>query len=183
MDQQEFVPESQEQRRQKQDGKQTSTYYQKTGNGPKEEHPSTFEDTVPPYVYRAQDSRHSSSQQAETRTNQRRTDAAAPGRGSRSSTRQQQQSHTYQRMRGTRPQYWWKPIVRWALLILLVIILIRILPFIVVLILSVLGILAVALLLPIFILLGLVAAVVIIALIVLSMLGIPIRHRSRYFHR
>jgi len=178
MDQQEFVPESQAQGRQKQDGEQTSAYYQKTGNGLKEEHPSTFEDTVPPYAYRAQDSRHSSAQQAETRT-----DAATSGRGSRSSTRRQQQSHTYWRMRETRPQYWWKPILRWALLILLVIILIRILPFIIVLILSVLGVLAVALLLPIFILLGLVAAVVIIALIVLSMLGIPIRRRSRYFHR
>ena len=61
--------------------------------------------------------------------------------------------------------------------------LLHILPFIGVLILSALGILAVALLLPIFILLGLVAAIAIVVLIVLSMLGVPIRRRSRYFHR
>jgi hypothetical protein len=194
MDQQEFVPESQGHSRPDQDEEQASTYYRKSGNGPKEEHPSTFEDTVPPYVYRAQNSRHSSSQE-ETQTRQTRqslTDDAASGRGNRSNTwNQQQQARMHQRMRGARPgsdsksRYWKNPIVRWAILILFVLALLHILPFVAMVILSVLGVLAVALLLPIFILLGLVAAVVIMVLVVLALLGVPItsRRRSRYFHR
>ena len=64
MSQQEFSPESQGYNRQEQSGEEpASTYYRKSENGLKEEHPSTFEDVVPPYVYRAQDGRNSSSHQ------------------------------------------------------------------------------------------------------------------------
>jgi hypothetical protein len=208
MNQQELGPESKGRGRQSQDGERASTYDRKTGNRPKEEHPSTFEDTVPPYVYRAQDSRQSSSQ-AETQTQQRRTHDSTSSRANRSYTdyqqqqQQQQQPRVYQRVRETRPRRGSgmvgaglspaptipdphrgkNPIIRWVIIILLALALFHILPFIGVVILSALGILAVALLLPIFILLGLVAAVVIVVLIVLSMLGVPIRRRSRYFHR
>jgi Flp pilus assembly protein TadB len=193
MNQQEFASESDGHRWQDQDkAKQASRYYRKRDNGLKEEHPSTFEDTVPPYVYRAQDSLNASSSE-ETQARQRLSNTATSDRDHRSHARnqQQQQTRVHQRMKSTRPgsgqrtSPWQNPILRWAILILLVFALIHILPFVVMVVLSILGVLAVALLLPFFIVLGLVAAVVIVVLVVLAMLGIPIssRRRSRYFHR
>lgn len=184
MNQQEFAPESKGHGQQSQDRERASTYYREASNRPKEEHPSTFEDTVPPYVYRAQDSYQSPSPR-ETQTRQRRKNDSTSGRANRfysSNQQQQQQPRVYQRMRGNRPQRGKNAVIHWVLIILFTLALLHILPFIGVVILSALGILAVALLLPIFILLGLIAAVVIVVLIVLAMLGVPIRRKSRFFH-
>ena len=79
MSQQEFSPESKGDNRQEQSGEEAaSAYYQKAERGLKEEHPSTFEDAVPPYAYRAQDSRNSSYQQAGEQAITRRRTCPCP---------------------------------------------------------------------------------------------------------
>jgi Flp pilus assembly protein TadB len=175
MSQQEFFQQPERRRRQKQNSEAASSYYRKPGSAPKEEHPSTFEDAVPPYAYRAQDTRHSSSQTAQDMQarQQRPADGATSGRGYRPGTQYQMYRRAWQGPR--RQQRWQNILVRWAIIILLIFVLMHVLPFLVSVLLVILGVLAVALLLPIFIIFGVIATVVIITLIALKMLGIPIR--------
>lgn len=58
MSQQQFVPEPQDESTtgaQENEAVQQHLYKSRNSNMPKEEHPSTFEETIPPYSYRAQD--------------------------------------------------------------------------------------------------------------------------------
>lgn len=183
MSQQEFFQQPEQRKRRDQEAESASTYYRKSGNVPKEEHPSTFEDSVPPYVYRAQDTRNSSEQEQQARPPF--SDNSAGHSSQRFSTWYQR---PYRARRGAaqRPGYWQNMLVRWAMIILLIFVLLHILPFLISVLLVIAGVLAVALLLPIFIIFGMVAAVAIIALIALRMLGIPVPWgwlRARLFRR
>lgn len=178
MSQQEFYQEP-ERRGRQQRGREK--YYRKSGEVPKEEHPSTFDDVVedaaPPYAYRAQDDRSTSSQ-----ARSRERSASGPPPEQRYGPWYQQRSRLYQRTAYSSP--WQNPLIRWSTIILGIIVLLHVLPFLVSMLLVILGVLAVALLLPIFIAGGILAALVVFTLIVLKMLGIPIRwnrFRSRRF--
>jgi hypothetical protein len=169
MSQQEFYQEPEKRSRRI---RERGAYYRRSGEVPKEEHPSTFDDVVedaaPPYAYRAQDDRRSSSQ---ARLHERL--AAGPPPEQRYGPWYRQRSRLYQRTTNSSP--WQNPLVRWAVIILGIFVLLHILPFLVSMLLVILGVLAVALLLPIFIIGGILAALAILTLIVLRMLGIPIR--------
>lgn len=179
MSQQEFYQEPERRSRQHW-GREA--YHRKSGEVPKEEHPSTFDDAVedaaPPYAYRAQNDRRSSSQ-----AGSREHSMAGPPPEQRYGPWYQQRSRLYQRTAYSSP--WQNPLIRWSAIILGIFVLLHILPFLVSMLLVILGVLAVALLLPIFIIGGILAALAILALIVLRMLGIPIRwnrFHARRFH-
>jgi hypothetical protein len=177
MSQQEFYQEPEKRSRR---NKEKEAYYRKSGEVPKEEHPSTFDDVVeeaPSYAYRAQDDRRSSSQ-----ARPRERFAAGPPPEQRYGPWYRQQSRLHQRAAYTSP--WQNPVIRWSAIILGIMMLLHILPFLVSMVLVLLGVLAVALLLPIFIIGGMLAALAVITLLVLRMLGIPIRwkrFRARRF--
>lgn len=68
MSQQEFVPQNQGQHAQSHDDEEIYTSYYRPNRRkdkalPKSEHPSTFEDSIPPYSYRAQDEAAPSSEE------------------------------------------------------------------------------------------------------------------------
>jgi Flp pilus assembly protein TadB len=170
MSQQEFFQQPEKRNRRNQRA-ESASYYQKAGDRPKEEHPSTFEDAVPPYAYMARNTRRSSTQEEQARQH---------------AYSQYQQPYRMRRGGQQGHRYWQNMFVRWAIIILLIVVLIHMLPFLVSVLLVILGVLAVALLLPIFIIFGMIAAFAVITLIVLKMLGIPIRWswiRARIFGR
>jgi len=148
------------------------------GNEPKDEHPSTFEDSIPPYSYQAQE--YDAPRQSE-----RVVDADSPGREQAQRARSQTQYQAYwqvplwarpQRQRGNK-------VWRWLVLLILAVVLIKPIIVLVTIILGAIGIaLGVALfaiLLPIFILLLILLAFAAMALILLALLGVPIR-RGRF---
>ena len=131
----------------------------KTRDMPKSEHPSTYEDSIPPYSYRAQD-KVSYMQQP-----------AYPER--RVQTRQQRQ----QVPAWARPQHNAWPILRWIVFILLGLVLIKSLPLIIVIVVALIGVAAFAILLPFLILLGILLALAAMVLLVLAVLGVPLSPR------
>lgn len=154
---------------------------QTRGDGPKDEHPSTFEDSIPPYSYQAQE--HDSARRSE-----RVVDAASPEREQeqRDHPRTHYQAH-WQVPSWARPQqHQGKKMLRWLVLAILAVVLIKPIIVLVAIILGAIG-LAVgvalfAILLPIFILLVILLSFVAMALIFLAMLGVPIR-RGRFRSR
>lgn len=185
MSQQDFVPPFQEpQGKGSKSLKKSQMRYSragksKTGVMPKEEHPSTFEDTVPPYVYRAQDRpretqerRHAESVHAREQSQRRFTpDGDALENGYRPYTRAaSQQQRAYQSFSWMRPQRRNPRIWRWVLFIVLIIVALKALP----LLFALLGIIAFTLLLPILLILGLVLAFVTVVFVALALIGVPI---------
>jgi hypothetical protein len=69
MSQQEFIPESRHQHGATQNSEEASTAQQynrrRQSDMPKQDHPSSYDDTVPPYGYQAQDKAKSTQQQAQ----------------------------------------------------------------------------------------------------------------------
>lgn len=148
------------------------------GDGPKDEHPSTFENSIPPYSYQAQE--HGSDRQSE-----RVVDAGGSGREQAQQDRSQRQYQgSWQVPSWARPQrQGGNKVLRWLVLLILAMVLIKPIIVLVTIILGAIGIaLGVALfaiLLPIFILLVILLAFVAMALIFLAILGVPIR-RGRF---
>jgi hypothetical protein len=170
MSQQELVPDPQDQEQQGagSQGIEAEYYRQqahKSNDGPKEDHPSTFENEIPSYSYPAQD------RVTYTREQARQENARAGYRSPDQTTRRQVPPWA-------RPQRnIGKKILFWLLAVLVIVGLIKVLPVLIVIIVSILGLAILAVLLPVLIILGLVAAVVIVALISLAMMGITI-HRD-----
>lgn len=151
---------------------------QTRGAGPKDEHPSTFEDSIPPYSYQEQE--NGPSQQSERVVN---ADSPEREQAQRDRSRTQYQAY-WQVPSWARPQrHQGNKVLRWLVLAILAVVLIKPIIVLVTIILGAIG-LAVgvalfAILLPIFILLVILLAFVVIALIFLAILGIPIR-RGRF---
>ena len=85
MNQQEFFSEGQDQQPLESEIQAQPYYWStrpkaKTGDVPKNEHPSTYEESIPPYSYRAQESASSTSRQEHpayrAKAHQRRSEAA-----------------------------------------------------------------------------------------------------------
>ena len=178
---QEFSSEAQGKDRQALDNEEIyaqQPYYWSTkstrGDEPKDEHPSTFEDSIPPYSYQAQE--HDSARQSE-----RVVDADAPVREQPQQQRSQRQYQAYWQVPSwARPQqHQGNKVLRWLILIILAVVLIKPIIVLVTIILGAIGLAVgvalLAILLPIFILLAILLAFAAMALIFLAMLGIPIR--------
>lgn len=184
MSQQQLVPEPP----QDQDvGRQSYRYKaaRRSGNMPKEEHPATFEDTVPPYSYPAQDrvtyKRENGRQESHARQYQRqRTDD--DGDAFEMGYRPYRQSGYRRAPLWTRPRrHRSKHIWRWLIAVVLILLAIKILPLIVLGIVGLLGVLTFVLLLPFIMLLGLLAVGLIIAL--LAFLSVRRAVRSLFGYR
>ena len=147
------------------------------GDEPKDEHPSTFEGSIPPYSYQAQE--HESAQQSE-----RVVDAESPAREQSQQRSQRQYQAYWQVPSWARPQqHQGNKVLRWIVLIILAVVLIKPIIVLVTIIVGAIGLAVgvalLAILLPIFILLAILLAFVAMALIFLAMLGVPIR-RGRF---
>src|SRR5947207_6272259 len=172
----------------------------KTSEMPKNDHPATFEQSIPPYAYPAQDGVNARAQRSE---GEQQT-------ASRQQARQSQSMHGNQRFspdgdaleHGYRPyrQYnynggrgvplWARPQrgignkpVRWLVLIFLGNALFHALPAIAVVVLTLFGMLALAIFLPFIIVFAIVAALAVLALIVLKVLGIPLGRRGIFYRK
>ncbi|QBD80325.1 hypothetical protein EPA93_31885 [Ktedonosporobacter rubrisoli] len=176
MSQQEFVPEPQNQDEQILENGQKNeykSYYWSTtphsGNIPKDEHPSTFEASLPAYSYPAQDTRQGLRREAEY--------AEGQAREYRTETRSYQGQRRFQAQvpSWARPQrHAGKPIMRILGIVLLAIVLIKAIPIMLALAAALIGALAFVLLLPIIILLAILIPFAIIAIVILSALGISL---------
>ena len=196
MSQQEFVPEPQGQSEQSSEHEEiyTQPYYwstkPKSGGILKDEHPSTFEESIPPYSYPAQDS---------TRYRQQRDNVVDSEPAQKQRQRQQFSPDGDAFEQGYRPytQYnrwqqvppWAQPqrhqgrhVLRWIVLIVLGLALLKpLLVLVGILLAGVIGIALFAILLPILIALMIAIIVAMIALVVMTALGIPIgRGRRRW---
>ena len=186
MSQQQLVPEPP----QDQDVSGQSYRYKaarRSGNMPKEDHPATFEETVPPYSYPAQDRvtyrRENGRQESRTYQRQRqrlRTDE--DGDAFEMGYRPYQQYRYRQVPPWARPQRHQRVhIWRWLIVIVLILLAIKILPLVALGIVALLGVFTFILLLPLIILFGLLAVVFLIALLAwLSVRGLV---RSLFGHR
>ena len=160
----------------------------KTGAMPKNEHPSTFEKSIPPYSYQAQDTQ---AQQREQEPGTRSTRSDKLGQGPQRKQGLSPDGDAFEQ--GYRPfptgqkwqqvPWWARPqqnnrgVLRWIILIGLAILFAK--PLIVA-IGIILGLAAFAVLLPIVIVLVLVGVFSVMALIALSALGVPIRPRKMW---
>lgn len=186
MSQQQLVPEPP----QDQDVSGQSYRYKaarRSGNMPKEDHPATFEETVPPYSYPAQDrvtyKSENGRQESHARQRQRqRLRAGEDGDAFETGYRPYRQRSYRQAPPWARPQRHQRVhIWRWLIVVVLILLAIKILPLIVLGIVALLGVLTFVLLLPLIILFGLLAVGLLIALLAwLSVRGFV---RSLFGHR
>jgi hypothetical protein len=173
----------------------------KASEMPKNDHPATFEQSIPPYAYPAQDGVNARLRQAQEGEQQRASTQQA---------RQTQSMYGNQRFspdgdameHGYRPykQYnygsgrgvplWARPQrgignkpVRLLVLILLGIALLHALPAIAAVVLTLLGVVVLAIFLPFIIIFAGVAAFAVLALIVLKVLGIPLGRRGMFYRK
>ncbi|HLI88670.1 MAG TPA: hypothetical protein VKV37_08255 [Ktedonobacteraceae bacterium] len=145
----------------------------------KEEHPSTFESSIPSYSYQARDEaasiqRRAPVERAEGARRQRHfsSDGDAFEYGYRP---YRQYTRAQQVPPWARPQqHRSRGIVFWIVLIALALALVKALPLLIALIAGVIGLVAFAILLPVFIILIVLALLAIIAMVVLIALGVPI---------
>lgn len=165
---------------------------QKSKAVPKEEPPSTFEESLPPYAYQAQDSQPSASSERPQNTaeqahrDQRRQqsrqrfspDGDALEHGYRPYSQYNSRSENYrayQRPPWLRPQRTtMRAVLRWVVIVIVALALIKFIPLLIIGIVALVGIAALAILLPILILLGIVVGFLIIAGLILLALGFPI---------
>jgi hypothetical protein len=183
MSQQQLVPEPP----QNQDGSGQSYRYKaarRSGDILKEEHPATFEETVPSYSYPAQDRvtyNRGGNGRRESRARQRqRTDD--DGDAFETGYRPYQQ-HSYRQVPPwARPQrHRGMHIWRWLFVLILILLAIKILPLIALGIVGLLSVLTFVLLLPFIILFSVLAVIVLIAL--LALLSVRGLVRSLFGHR
>lgn len=182
----------------------TSPKTGKTADMPKNEHPSTFERSIPPYSYQAQEAQRKEQEPGTRSTRADNLGQAQAAQRKQEKVRQQRQfspdGDTFEQ--GYRPiatgQHWQQApwwvraqrnhygVLRWLIFIGLAVIFAKPLLFVLVLLLKgmalLLGLVAFAILLPIMIVLVLASVFAIVALIALSALGIPIRPRMIWGH-
>lgn len=155
----------------------------KTGDMLKNEHPSTYEGSIPPYSYRAQES--ASHREQPTRVQPTEKQQRERGqRRQRFSPDGDAFEHGYRPYKNNtvesqvppwaRPQRHNRHVLRWIVLIVLGIVLIKFAVAALAVLAAVIGLTIFALLLPILIIVGIVVAFAILALFVLAALGIPI---------
>jgi hypothetical protein len=183
MSQQELVPEPQSGQSQDHDEQHTWPWQRpkkrQHSDLLKEEHPSTFEESIPPHGYQAQDGaaypqRAAPVERAESmhRRQQFSPDGDAFEYGYRP---YRQQAPAQQVPPWARPQrHRGRGIVFWIAAIALALILVKALPLLLALIAGLIGLVAFAILLPIFIILVILAVLAIIAMVVLLVLGVPV---------
>ncbi|MBV8694006.1 MAG: hypothetical protein JO125_15840 [Chloroflexi bacterium] len=136
------------------------------GKMPKTDHPLSYEETIPPYSYQAQDrAEHIYTQQEEVRQD-------IPQYGSRPYNMQPPQWQ--QVPPWARPQRNKKGMLRWIVLIVLGLLLIKPLLILVGILLASVGIVLFVVLLPILIIFGILLAIAVTILIVLAVLGMPL---------
>jgi len=159
MSQQEFVPQSQQGSQAGRNDNIHTLYYwptkSKTGAMPKTDHPSSYEEPIPPYNYQAQDRGY---EQGATR-----------------SYNSMQQPQWQQVPPWARPQRQNKGVLRWIVLIVLGLLLIKPLLILATIILAGTGIVLLIVLLPILLSFGILLALAVTVLIVLAALGMPLR--------
>jgi hypothetical protein len=170
----------------------------KTREMPKNDHPTTFEQSIPPHAYPAQDgvrAREQSPESQQQRTHGQHARQMHNMRGNqRFSPDGDALEHGYRPYKQynnggngvsgwARPQrgFGGKP-VRLLVLILLGVALFHALPAIAAVVLTLLGVIALAIFLPFIIIFAAVAAFAVLALIVLKALGVPLGRR-RFFYR
>jgi hypothetical protein len=186
--QQEFFPSSQSSQENELDEAEIAirrprSNQNKTGDVTKSEHPSTYEEEVPPYSYPAQDRPSAGTTD--------RTSEETEGRYTNKRANQQQRfgpdgdamENGYRPWQGppwtrsqTRRKY---PIVRLVVAIILIIGIIKLLPIIMAVVLALFGIGFFFLILPLFIVLIFVVAFGVLVLFVLSRMGIPVTRTFR----
>lgn len=192
MSQQELVPEPQ-------DHEQQAAYDQAVGEpayyarplkrgGPKEEHPATFEESIPPYSYPAQDRvGYTGAQERQTRqqTQQqgsRTTNFEPDGDALEAGYRPYQRFSQWQIPPWARPQRHKRSnAMRWLVAAVLILLMIKLLPL---LLLGILGITVFLVLLPFLILFGLL--VIALVVVILALMGVPVwrmRWRARVNRR
>lgn len=159
----------------------TAAKTHKTSDMPKNEHPSTFEKSIPPYSYQAQET-----QQREQQPATHAAHASTPEQGQGAAQKQgyrpfrtgQQWQHVPW---WARPQHNSRSTFRWLIFIGLALLFAKPLLFVLAHLLTgiglLLGLVAFAILLPIIIVLILAGVFTVAALIALSALGVPIRPR------
>jgi hypothetical protein len=164
----------------------------KTGDIPKNEHPSTFEDTIPPYSYPAQEPMPPVQEQpyaepVKRQQQQRQQPFSPDGDAFEHGYRPYMGNYNQGKYTAQQVPPWARPqphnhsVLRWLPLLILGLIFIRPLLFIITHLLAVVGIFvgvaALAILVPIIFVLILAGIISIIVLIVLSSLGIPVWRR------
>lgn len=182
MSQQEFVPEFQKNQEQEKRTPGNTLFGRKpsfrpgkarTDGVPKNDHPSTFDESIPPHSYRARESVSSSQRQVHDKERSRK-----PARMT-----SRWRSYTYYTGRKQMPR--WdvrsmkiskKSIWSWIITALLIFVLIKALPIIIGVVTALLGILALIILIPIIVVLALLIAVAVMA--ILAYIGIT-RHRRK----
>jgi hypothetical protein len=206
MSQQEFFPESQDPRQtgwsadntryQKQKGKRAQS-----GAEPKSEHPSAFEDSLPPHTYRAQDQPlfHETDQQQQQKTarsypapgstvrnaphsNYQRFSSPSPTHQGPGNQRPSQQQRQWQTPWWARPQQRYQRVIpTWLIILGVLFLLIPLLPLIFTMISILITGLVVIILIP-FILIGL-ALLVALAWFILMLAGVVPRRRRNWWGR
>ncbi len=184
MSQQEFMPQGkQDQDEQSLDAEQ---FYaqplpgrRKTREMPKNDHPSTFDQSIPPYTYRAQDTAQSAHQpETKTRTAQqeqqaRRRDFSPDGDAFETGYRPYRHSNWRQQVpRWARPQHNKFSLPKWIIFLVLAFVLLPAIPALIHALLILFGILAFIVLLPFIVIFALIIAFVV--LLALVLVGVPI---------
>ena len=171
----------------------------KTREMPKNDHPTTFEQSIPPYAYPAQDGVRAREQSPASKQQRAYEQHARQTHNMRANQRFSPDGDAFEH--GYRPykQYnnnggngmpgWARPQrgigskpVRLLVLILLGVALFHALPAIAAVVLTLLGVIALAIFLPFIIIFAAMAAFAVLALIVLKALGVPLG-RTRFFYR
>jgi hypothetical protein len=166
----------------------------KTSEMPKNDHPATFEQSIPPYAYPAQDGVNARAQWSDSKQQARQTQSMHGDQ--RFSPDGDALEHGYRPYRqynhnaGHGAPLWARPRrgigskpVRLLVLILLGVALFHALPAIVAVVLTLVGVIALAIFLPFIIIFAAVAACAVLALIVLKALGIPLGRRSIFYRK
>ena len=145
----------------------------KTRDLTKNEHPSTYEEELPPYSYPAQDRRSA----------HRETEESGSGYAERRERQQRfspdgdAMEHGYRPWQApwARPQVRHRhPIVRWVIAVLIIVLMIKLIPVVATIVLALLGIGLFLVILPLLIVLAFVAVFSGLVLFILSRLGIPV---------
>lgn len=184
MSQQEFAPREQRQEGEAGAYTQQSFYRSNKGKGgdlPKNDHPSTFEEFVPPYRYQAQDGPSRRATKADRRQQEQRTrrGLSPDGDALENGYHPERQAHVYQVPPWARPQHNNRGVLRWVIGIFILILLIKpILMLLGFLFVALAGITIIALIIPLLIFLFLFIMFFVLAIVIFFMFVRRSRNRT-----
>lgn len=147
---------------------------------PKNEHPATFEGTVPPYAYQAQDQPAREQEARSRRAEQSRLwspDGDALENGYRPYKQWRYEGPGWMRRQMPLRTPHRHHVLRWIILILLAVALWHAIPVVLTIIVAVAGIIALAFLVPFIVIGAVVAALAVVVLLILGLLGVPLARR------